>query len=404
MARDAIVHDVDLPSLEYDDEETAYMATETPSFDVDDATLGSTFVIVDEDTVSDPDDDVDGDDDDDDVSPLVMRPATADSRSSLPTAGKVKFLDKIRENKSYQKLARIVKKKGEEPPVIMSPDSGINELQGLSLEEQEKQKEEWQQELNKVEEEIKTLREVLGSKVKASQELRRKLGYTVWQEISEDVSQSLRNVKESNVYQNVEDKFTQIGKAVVDAPIVLLTAKMKVIFNTASKLIQLFFTRLERHAHPNQEHGSKTLVYKIYVYIHACTLEFYGRKYIMLCFSSLLSCFYQNVEGKVKQFGTAVAETPIYQKTESVVKTTAEKATTIFGGFGSGLTTKLGQIKNSESFRSFEEKVGSALENVKTKVASRSNSMQNFDEILEEETRLANEEKRSREEREAATK
>ncbi|KAF0760109.1 tumor protein D54 isoform X8 [Aphis craccivora] len=221
---------------------------------------------------------------------------------------------------------------GEEPPVIMSPDSGINELQGLSLEEQEKQKEEWQQELNKVEEEIKTLREVLGSKVKASQELRRKLGYTVWQEISEDVSQSLRNVKESNVYQNVEDKFTQIGKAVVDAPI------------------------------------------------------------------------YQNVEGKVKQFGTAVAETPIYQKTESVVKTTAEKATTIFGGFGSGLTTKLGQIKNSESFRSFEEKVGSALENVKTKVASRSNSMQNFDEILEEETRLANEEKRSREEREAATK
>ncbi|XP_060853163.1 uncharacterized protein LOC132930717 isoform X6 [Rhopalosiphum padi] len=311
MARDAIVHDVDLPSLEYDDEETAYMATETPSFDADDATLGSTFVIVDEDTVSDLDDD-DGVGEEDDVSPLVIRPPATDSRSSSAAAGKVKFLDKIREHKSYQKLARIVKKKGEEPPVIMSPDSGINELQGLSLEEQEKQKEEWQQELNKVEEEIKTLREVLGSKVKASQELRRKLGYTVWQEISEDVSQSLRNVKESNVYQNVEDKFTQIGKAVVDAP--------------------------------------------------------------------------------------------IYQKTESVVKTTAEKATTIFGGFGSGLTTKLGQIKNSESFRSFEEKVGSALENVKTKVASRSNSMQNFDEILEEETRLANEEKRSREEREAATK
>ncbi|XP_060867548.1 uncharacterized protein LOC132942877 isoform X4 [Metopolophium dirhodum] len=333
MARDVIVHDVDLPSLEYDDEETAYMSTETPSFDADDATLGSTFVIVDED-VSDPDDD-DGVGEEDDVSPLVARTASTsvtDSRSSSSATGKVKFMDKIREHKSYQKLARIVKKKGEEPPVIMSPDSGINELQGLSLEEQEKQKEEWQQELNKVEEEIKTLREVLGSKVKASQELRRKLGYTVWQEISEDVSQSLRNVKESNVYQNVEDKFTQFGKAVVDAPI------------------------------------------------------------------------YQNVEGKVKQFGSAVTETPIYQKTESVVKTTAEKATTIFGGFGSGLTTKLGQIKNSESFRSFEEKVGSALENVKTKVASRSNSMQNFDEILEEETRLANEEKRSREEREAATK
>ncbi|XP_016656765.1 uncharacterized protein LOC100164449 isoform X3 [Acyrthosiphon pisum] len=336
MARDAIVHDVDLPSLEYDDEETAYMSTETPSFDVDDATLGSTFVIVDED-VSDPDDD-DGVGEEDDVSPLVARTAltsTTDSRSSSSTTGKVKFMDKIREHKSYQKLARIVKKKGEEPPVIMSPDSGINELQGLSLEEQEKQKEEWQQELNKVEEEIKTLREVLGSKVKASQELRRKLGYTVWQEISEDVSQSLRNVKESNVFN-----FSLPESGDMRTP-----------------------TR-----------------------------------------NMVLKHCYQNVEGKVKQFGSAVTETPIYQKTESVVKTTAEKATTIFGGFGSGLTTKLGQIKNSESFRSFEEKVGSALENVKTKVASRSNSMQNFDEILEEETRLANEEKRSREEREAATK
>ncbi|XP_060867546.1 uncharacterized protein LOC132942877 isoform X2 [Metopolophium dirhodum] len=336
MARDVIVHDVDLPSLEYDDEETAYMSTETPSFDADDATLGSTFVIVDED-VSDPDDD-DGVGEEDDVSPLVARTASTsvtDSRSSSSATGKVKFMDKIREHKSYQKLARIVKKKGEEPPVIMSPDSGINELQGLSLEEQEKQKEEWQQELNKVEEEIKTLREVLGSKVKASQELRRKLGYTVWQEISEDVSQSLRNVKESNVYQNVEDKFTQFGKAVVDAP----------IFNFSLP-----------------ESGDMRTPTRNMVLKHC------------------------------------------YQKTESVVKTTAEKATTIFGGFGSGLTTKLGQIKNSESFRSFEEKVGSALENVKTKVASRSNSMQNFDEILEEETRLANEEKRSREEREAATK
>ncbi|XP_025416521.1 tumor protein D52 isoform X2 [Sipha flava] len=336
MARDVIAHDVDLPSLEYDDEETAYMATETPSFDPDDASLGSTFVILDEDPVSDPEDDYD------DVAPLVtgsvnrtLASATDPLSSNSPAAGKTKFLDRIKEHKSYQKLARIVKKKGEEPPVIMSPDSGINELQGLSLEEQEKQKEEWQQELNKVEEEIKTLREVLGSKVKASQELRRKLGYTVWQEISEDVSQSLRNVKESNVFN-----FSLPDSGDMRTP-----------------------TR-----------------------------------------NMVLKHCYQNVEGKVKQFGTAVAETPIYQKTESVVKTTAEKATTIFGGFGSGLTTKLGQIKNSESFRSFEEKVGSALENVKTKVASRSNSMQNFDEILEEETRLANEEKRTREEREAATK
>lgn len=115
MARDAVVHDVDLPSLEYDDEETAYMATETPSFDADDATLGSTFVIVDED-VSDPDEDCEVDD----VAPLVnggggggptavRTPRDAQPQSS---AGKPKFLDKIKEHKGYQKLVRIVKKKG----------------------------------------------------------------------------------------------------------------------------------------------------------------------------------------------------------------------------------------------------------------------------------------------------
>ncbi|XP_063218877.1 tumor protein D52 isoform X3 [Bacillus rossius redtenbacheri] len=164
-------------------------------------------------------------------------------------------------------------RKAEEAPIAMSPDSGINELAGLSPEEQEKQRQEWQLELAKVEEEIQTLRHVLASRVKHSQELKRKLGITVWKEIQDDMSQGIRNVKESNVYQ----------------------------------------------------------------------------------------------------------------KTESVIKTTAEKTTTLLGGLGSSVTTKLGQLKNSESFRSLEEQVGSAYENVKTKVGtSRSNSMQSFDEALRE--------------------
>ncbi|XP_051158210.1 tumor protein D52 [Leptopilina boulardi] len=148
-----------------------------------------------------------------------------------------------------------------------------NELQGLSPEERERQKEEWSAELAKVEEEIQTLRHVLSSKVRVSHELKRKLGISVWRELSEDVNQGLRNVKESHVFQ----------------------------------------------------------------------------------------------------------------KTESVFKSTAEKTTSILGGFGSGLSMKLGQMRNSNSFRSLEEKVGSAYENVKTKVVpSRSNSTQGFDEALRE--------------------
>uniref|UniRef100_A0A1B6KW35 Uncharacterized protein n=1 Tax=Graphocephala atropunctata TaxID=36148 RepID=A0A1B6KW35_9HEMI len=80
-----------------------------------------------------------------------------------------------------------------------------------------------------------------------------------------------------------------------------------------------------------------------------------------------------------------VKESNVYQKTESVIKTTAEKTTSILGGLGSGLTSKIGALKNSESFRSFEDKIGSAYENVKTKVTtSRSNSMVNFEEALRE--------------------
>ncbi|XP_039289628.1 tumor protein D54 isoform X4 [Nilaparvata lugens] len=185
--------------------------------------------------------------------------------------------------------------KWEEPASDMSPDSGINELAGLSAEEQEKQKQEWEMELAKVEEEMSALRQVLAVKVKRSQELKRKLGFSVWKEFQDDLTLGVKNVKESNVYQNVEEKFGQFGKAVTEAP--------------------------------------------------------------------------------------------IYQKTESIVKTTAEKTTSLLGGLGSGLTSKLGQLKNSESFRSFEEKMGSAYENVKTKVStSRSNSMQSFDDAVREET------------------
>nr|UPQ64770.1 tumor protein D54 [Plectrocnemia conspersa] len=83
-----------------------------------------------------------------------------------------------------------------------------------------------------------------------------------------------------------------------------------------------------------------------------------------------------------------VKESTVYQKTESVIKTTAEKTSSIFGGITGGITSKLGQMRNSESFRSIEEKVGSAYENVKGKVASRSNSMQGFEEGRRDSTRV----------------
>ncbi|KAJ8965179.1 hypothetical protein NQ314_004322 [Rhamnusium bicolor] len=151
------------------------------------------------------------------------------------------------------------------------------DLSHLSTEEKEEQEKLWREELAQVEDEIATLRTVLASKIRRSGELKRNLGITVWREVSDDINQGIKNVKESNVYQTVETKVGQVTKAVTDAP--------------------------------------------------------------------------------------------IYQKTTSII-----------GGITGNITNKIGQMRHSDSFRSIEERVGSAYENVKTKVVSRSNSQQSLDE------------------------
>uniref|UniRef100_A0A182Q504 Tumor protein D54 n=1 Tax=Anopheles farauti TaxID=69004 RepID=A0A182Q504_9DIPT len=170
-----------------------------------------------------------------------------------------------------------------------------NEFSGLSAEEQTAQREEWSQELARVEEEITTLRTVLQSKMRHASELKRKLGITVWKEITDDVSQGFKNVKESNVYQSVETKVGEIT--------------------------------------------------------------------------------------------TVVTSAPIYQKTESAIKTTAGKTTSVIGGIAGKMTQKLTEMKQSDSFRSFEERVGSAYENVRSKVSSRSSSVQSLSDIQNDERR-----------------
>jgi len=77
------------------------------------------------------------------------------------------------------------------PYDITSPtDSVIGaDFQGLSAEEQERQREEWKAELRKTEEEILTLRQVLTAKERHAAGLKRRLGITQWREFSEDMTQ-----------------------------------------------------------------------------------------------------------------------------------------------------------------------------------------------------------------------
>jgi len=78
---------------------------------------------------------------------------------------------------------------------------------------------------------------------------------------------------------------------------------------------------------------------------------------------------------------TAVKESQAYQRTGAALKTTGEKASGLFAGLGA----KFSEARESATFRSVEERVGSMVTTVKSKVgASGSSSTQSFDEALRE--------------------
>jgi len=79
--------------------------------------------------------------------------------------------------------------------------------------------------------------------------------------------------------------------------------------------------------------------------------------------------------GVTSTLGTYTA--PAYQKTGEALKGVGEKTSSLFGGFG--FVSKLGEVKNTNAFKSFEATVGS----VKSKMTgSRSNSTNSFEEAL----------------------
>merc|ERR1711881_817909 len=78
----------------------------------------------------------------------------------------------------------------------------------LSAQEQERQRDEWKAELAKTEEEIITLRQVLASKEAHAHGLKRRLGITAWREFSEDMTQGLKNLQDSQAYKKTGEAMT----------------------------------------------------------------------------------------------------------------------------------------------------------------------------------------------------
>merc|ERR1711878_111221 len=78
----------------------------------------------------------------------------------------------------------------------------------LSAQGQERQRDEWKAELAKTEEEIITLKQVLASKEAHAHGLKRRLGITAWREFSEDMTQGLKNLQDSQAYKKTGEALT----------------------------------------------------------------------------------------------------------------------------------------------------------------------------------------------------
>jgi len=154
---------------------------------------------------------------------------------------------------------------------------GDRDQKELTPEERVRLEQEWKEELAKTEEEIDTLRRVLASKLRHAQELKRKLGITVWQEVQTDLAEGFKTVKESSAVKS-------LNEAVV------------------------------------------------------------------------------SVEDRI-------SANPVYQKTSESLKSAADKTGAMFTSFSGETRKKLGELRNTNAFKSVEGAVTGAVTAVKTKVS-----------------------------------
>ncbi|XP_028858015.1 tumor protein D53 isoform X9 [Denticeps clupeoides] len=69
-----------------------------------------------------------------------------------------------------------------------------------------------------------------------------------------------------------------------------------------------------------------------------------------------------------------------YKKTTETLSTAGQKTTAAFSSLGTAISRKFGDMRNSPSFKSFEEKVENTVSNIKSKVGG--NSGGSFEEVL----------------------
>ncbi|XP_044281241.1 tumor protein D53 isoform X3 [Varanus komodoensis] len=74
--------------------------------------------------------------------------------------------------------------------------------------------------------------------------------------------------------------------------------------------------------------------------------------------------------------------TTAYKKTQETLTQAGQKATAAINNVGTAISKKFGDMRNSPTFKSFEEKVESTVTSLKTKVGGTSHPGGSFEEVL----------------------
>ncbi|XP_078092715.1 tpd52 like 2b isoform X4 [Mustelus asterias] len=79
---------------------------------------------------------------------------------------------------------------------------------------------------------------------------------------------------------------------------------------------------------------------------------------------------YKGASEKVEDLNKTITQSEVYKKTQATLSTAGNKTTSAISSVGSALSRTLGEIKESPTFKSFEESVG----NLKAKVIGNENN------------------------------
>ncbi|XP_032750760.1 tumor protein D53 isoform X3 [Rattus rattus] len=74
--------------------------------------------------------------------------------------------------------------------------------------------------------------------------------------------------------------------------------------------------------------------------------------------------------------------TAAYKKTHETLSHAGQKATAAFSNVGTAISRKFGDMRNSPTFKSFEERVETTVTSLKTKVGGTNHSGGSFEEVL----------------------